>query len=377
MIEHHNTIIVGAGISGIACAKRLLQRDIDFLIISPDIGGRILQSEDNIQYGAYYMMKDYNNSKDLLEQGRRINPLKIRFHSTDSSYKLLNKKLFIYIGQFLRLILLLIKFKRNYKKFKKECLYKPQPEALKENFYLFDLYNTPALKYIDENNLHKIAESYVTGVIQGSTFTSVEKINAFTLLHLSLPLITPIYEFTFKRDQIEELLSPKYIKEKLIAIEQKDKGYIVTTDTRRNFSCKNIVLAVPPQESKMLLKSKEELKETSCAHMYHIEGNLIEEWDEEQLNLFDYESEILAIAKQRDNSYLFYTKKEFPNFQDYFSKFEIISHKHWNPAFNIEGSELLDFKPEENIFLIGDHNICCLEDCYIYGKYTGNVIKSE
>ncbi|MCK5030408.1 MAG: NAD(P)/FAD-dependent oxidoreductase, partial [Thermoplasmatales archaeon] len=48
-----DTVIVGAGISGLACARSLSERGEDFLIVSEDIGGRILTSEDgNENYGA-------------------------------------------------------------------------------------------------------------------------------------------------------------------------------------------------------------------------------------------------------------------------------------------------------------------------------------
>ena len=52
--KKHETIIVGAGISGLACARSLQEMDRDFLIIGEDIGGRILTSEDGKYGGAYF-----------------------------------------------------------------------------------------------------------------------------------------------------------------------------------------------------------------------------------------------------------------------------------------------------------------------------------
>ena len=57
-----DTIIIGAGISGLACARRLQQSDEDFLVISKDIGGRILISDDGlVNYGAFFVCSDYSN----------------------------------------------------------------------------------------------------------------------------------------------------------------------------------------------------------------------------------------------------------------------------------------------------------------------------
>ena len=56
------TIIVGAGISGLSCARQLQAQNEDFLLISKNIGGRILTSEDGtVNYGAFFVCSDYYN----------------------------------------------------------------------------------------------------------------------------------------------------------------------------------------------------------------------------------------------------------------------------------------------------------------------------
>ena len=60
--KSYETIIVGGGISGLACARLLSENGKDFLLISKDIGGRILTSPDgNANLGAFFVCKDYHH----------------------------------------------------------------------------------------------------------------------------------------------------------------------------------------------------------------------------------------------------------------------------------------------------------------------------
>jgi len=77
----YDTIIIGAGISGLACAKKLSKNGEDFLVLSKDIGGRILTSEDeSANYGAFFVCSDYNNVLKYVTLKSRIRLRDFCFH---------------------------------------------------------------------------------------------------------------------------------------------------------------------------------------------------------------------------------------------------------------------------------------------------------
>ena len=112
--KKYDTLIIGAGISGLACARQLDKYDQDFFIISKDIGGRILTSDDKtVNYGAFFVCSDYKNVLKYVTLKSRIRLRDFRFHENKNTYVLFETKLLRYLSQFIKTYKLLYKFRKK------------------------------------------------------------------------------------------------------------------------------------------------------------------------------------------------------------------------------------------------------------------------
>lgn len=368
-----DVIIIGAGISGLSAAYHLKKNNIDIKVISENVGGRVTASkEGNIQYGAYYVMDIYKQVKRFITIGRRIRLSTQILHKRNRGYQLFTVQNFKYLPQAVKFYFLLKKFKKHYTRFQRQCLTISQIEAIKNDKYLCKLYNQNAFDFATEQKVKEFSIYFVEEALHATTFSEVRRLSAFTYLQFSLPLIVPIYEFTFHKDRLTKDFINDIITDTVVCIEKTDEGYKVTTNNHAYFS-KNVIVATPPSVSQKILKLQS-IKGPALAHMFHIAGKLKEHWKQGGYNLFSDENAMLTIAVMSDGTFLFYSANPQPNFEKYFYEYKILTHKFWNPAFNIDGHVLWETNIDKGLFLIGDHNVCGIEDSFITGVYAANEI---
>lgn len=370
----HETIIIGAGVSGLGCARTLHENNKKFLMISKDIGGRIIASKKGqVNYGAYYVGEDYTNVLKFVQKKRELAPLEVEFHKEGSGYSLLNYRFLLSIGEFIRLMSLLDKFKSHYKKFKKKCLQMSQKEAINSDPYLKRLYNQKASSFIKENDIEDIVDNFLGEVIYGTTFSRISELYAFEFLHFSIYALSPVYEFVFLKDKAIKGFKNNIVSDSVVSIKKKNNNYEIKTKKRKTYLARNVVVATPIHISQKLLALKK-IKKPVKAHMFHLSGKIKKKWREGEEEIFHQGSPTLVIARQRNGTYLFYSKQAQPKFEKYFTSYKIIQKRYWNPAFNLNGKVLLEQKQGKNLYLASDHNVCGLEDSYITGIYAANQI---
>ena len=370
----YQTIIIGGGISGLSCASALHNHKKDFLLITENIGGRILSSnKGNVNYGAYYVTKDYTHLLPFIEIIDKISPFRVLFHRRKQTYHFMTLRFFSHSFQLLKLFFYLYKFRRHYNKFKKECLFLSQKEALRQDPYLYHLYNQTALSFIEQKGLKEITSDYLAEGLSGTTFLPIKKHSAFTFLHFCLPIVISTYLFTFRKEKFIEGFKDKITFDTVVQIRRIKKGYALLTKKGRKLYAKYVVVATPPLNTQKLLPLKK-IKPPVCVHMFHIKGKIKGTDNTWQESVFMPTHNIFVIAKQPDNTYLLYSKEKNPPFFSYFSEYKIIKHVYWNPAFHLEGTALLDAEYSPNLYIAGDHNLCGMEDSFISGLFAAKKI---
>ncbi len=369
----YETIVIGAGISGLACAKTLQQNNKDFLIISENIGGRILTSTDGkVNYGAFFVCSDYHHVLKYVTIQSRIKLREFCFHEEDAAYVLFEPRLIKYFLQFAKGIKLLYKFRRHLRKFRKTTEILSQKEAMEQDRFLFNLYMQNADEFVRRQKIQSITELYLSKALHSTTFSSIHEMNAFSFLEFLLPLITPIYSFSFEMEEMTKAFKEKMLCKHVEDVIYKDGRYKIKTNDE-SFKATNIVLATDINWSKNFAGVNKTNKPVST-NMLHIQGTPKDIIAKKKYHLFSPTSKVQSIAYVQDNTFLFYYKKKPYSLETYFENPKIINHHYWDPAGAINGHELIESNRGNNLYLIGDHNVCGLEDSYITGIYAANQI---
>jgi glycine/D-amino acid oxidase-like deaminating enzyme len=372
--RYAETIIVGAGIAGLACARRLYETGHRFLLISENVGGRIQRSGDGTaNLGAYYVRADYTHVNRYVHLGRRIDRLAIHRHDRDGAYTYWNRRLLLRLPQATRFLRHLTAFRRRYHVLKGRTISIGQAEAIRSDPVLFALYQQPAADFVEQHRLNELAHWYLAPGLHGTTFASLHDITAFTLLLGALPALVPTYEFTPRFDLLIDGFTDAIVADAVTAITPHGTGYQIETTANGTLTTRRLVIATPPDIATKLVGFGGAKRPVS-AHMFHIAGSLRAPYDRAAIHLFPESDPTLAVSRLEGGTVLFGSRYRHPHLDRYFSQWEVLEHKHWNPAFHLLGNSLVEAEPAPNLYLAGDHNMVGLEDAYLTGLHAANRI---
>ena len=371
-----DTLIVGGGIAGLACARHLHTCGKQFLLISPDIGGRILSSADRaVNYGAFFVCDDYHHMLKFTSHRRRIRLSDFCFHEKTHSYVLYQPKLLSYIMQFLKIKTLLRSFRSSLGEMRKSCVSISQKTAIEQDPLLYEAYMTDATDYVTAHQLERGTQTYLSKALYSTTFSSIDAMNAFSFLQFLLPLITPIYTFQFEQEKMIAPFQESIRIDSVHSIHYRNKQYHIKTDSA-SYTATNLVLATEVGWSAPFAHISS-MNTPISTHMLHIRGTPKKSFQKKAYHLFHPGSEVQAVADCLNGTYLLYYKDHEPDITIYFYDPEIIASKYWNPAGRINGHVLIEAVRGNNCYCIGDYNIAGLEETYITGIFAANQIMKK
>jgi len=376
----YDTIIVGAGMAGIGCAKKLAEKSRDFLLISKDIGGRVVCSTDgNTNYGAFYIRSDYHHILPFVRLKKKITKGSVRFQRGNSSWTFWNVLLDHPI-KIVKLFFLLFLFDSHYQKFKKDSEKMSQIEAIQNDPYLVKMHATRASDFLKTHNLDVLIPTIIDPLVKSTAFLDVEEmpLSAAGMLLLLLLGIYSTHEFEMREDLLTAGIEKNIIKGEVSLVAFADGRWVIKTTAGKEYHSENLVMATPIHISKQLLNIDIQTNRPISVHMAHLRGQLLPVYqnDGDFILFSSHTTQDIVISKELNNAYLFYSHNPHYDLSKYFSNHEIITEKFWHPAFFI-GHDFIPSRFDNNLFVIGDHNVVGMEDAFITGVYAANKILEE
>ena len=367
-------MIVGGGIAGLACARRLHDKGRPFLLITENVGGRIRPAtHGTVNLGAYYVRDDYTHVNRFVDRGRRIERRHILRGRQDGSFTRSDLPLLLHLRQTIRFLRLMREFRRHYEAFKRDCLLMSQARAIRADPLLRDLYREPAPRFVERQRIEDISRAYLAPAIRATGFTSLDELTALTLLVAVLPIVVPMFEYTFRLDVLVSGFEEAIVLDSVTGVTPTSDHFSIRTGDGGSVEAENVVIATPIDVSARLLDLGP-VKRPISAHMFLVRGVVRGPWSTAPYSVFPPGDEIFAIARQSGGATLLSAATGNPDLARIFSTWEVVEHHHWNPAFHLEGDALLECEQQPGLYLIGDHNVCDLEDAYLTGVYAADHI---
>jgi hypothetical protein len=372
------TIIIGAGMAGLACAQEFSDAGQDFLLISKNLGGRVMYDPaEKINYGAYFVMQNYRHAKRFIVPTTLINPLHACFHNSEKEYfSVIGGHTLKLLPEFLRFFSAMMEFKRHYEPYKERCLHMPQREALDADSYMADLFHKPARQFIEEKHYEQVASDYIGKFSYACTGVSTDQITALDFLNVSMGILVPIHQFRFDETATRARLGSHFIQDEIVQIDQKADVLSLKGASGNTYQAERIVVATPASVTQKLL-GLSEIREACQLYVFHVKAHLKGVLSRYELNLFPPTSEIILAALQWDGSYLIYSRTKEVDLHQVCESFTVLRTVDWEKAMYVTGRAYMEQRINDRVYVAGDHNGLGLEPAAISGIYAARQILAK
>lgn len=372
-IEHIDNLIVGGGVSGLACARRLHDSGIPFVLVTDHLGGRLLASKRGHPLGAVMVHDDYFH---MLQHTRRSSRSGLLHSYIWNGTRGVHVLLRVDFLRMLRFRGVLRRFRESLNRLRSRTPHTCQKELMEMDPWLRELVSQSARDFVQEHDIESLAERLL-GPLAGAVFLcDWEQLNAF---HFCVGV-----NFTSGRprradwgDTVASLTqgySDRIVIDEVESVEKTDGGEAYQVATReRRYVAKRVVLSTPVAASAPLMRVPDDAQQIPC-HVFHLHGRRRSLYRPKGSLVMDPLDEIKIFDVQPDGIDVVYSTHAAPDFGRYYETYTLVEHHFWRPAIQLSRAEWRPLQPRPNLFTIGDYNICGLEDSYVTGLFAANKI---
>ncbi len=372
------TLIVGGGISGLACAHALhAGGDEDFLLVSDVLGGRMLVTENGVNLGAAYLTPHYRHVLKFADLGPIVRMRDTYFWDGDGFRTMLHPRSLLHAGELARGYRLVIGFHRRLDRFRRKAGHVCQKALLERDPVLAGYVQQAATDLVADHGLWNVTRLFCGPLFHSTLFVPWEEANAFYFLANLAPAFLPTYTADLSRttERLSRDYSDRVITAKVTEVERMRGGnaYRVAA-AGEEYEAENLVMAIPGRNAAELMALENHTRNVPYC-VLNVRGRRRRAYVPGKTVFLRREHPIRVLWPQADGSDILYSADEAPELSSYYHDgWKIVASVAWKTAIQLSNGRWRPLQPEPNLFTVGDHNIVGLEDSYLTGLFAANRI---
>ena len=375
------TIIIGGGISGLACARRLHEAGREFLLITDRLGGRMFAGQQPMRnFGAAYITRDYRHVLPFVEEGPRLRRRDVYFRDGDRKLTLWLPRILRHRRPLLRAFARLIEFRTALNRLRAAGPSICQAEWIRRDPFLERTIKQPAAEFVKSNGLAAFGEVFIDPVVGATVFASSDHVNTFYYLAAILPALISTHGADLSRtmDRLASGFRARILTDRVVAVEHLADGAMTVATAGREFKARNVVIATPAHNTRRFCPEIDHPADHGLLEIpmvtLHVQGLRRSEYKPGKIVYLGHGAAVTSLLPLGPGFDVLHARTMDPDLSAYYEQHEIVGRVGWKTAVQLATSGWRPLAPRPGLFTIGDYNICGLEDSYITGLFAANRI---
>ncbi|MGI9286937.1 MAG: hypothetical protein ACR2P1_16245 [Pseudomonadales bacterium] len=387
-----DTLIIGGGIAGLACARHLSDANIPFTLVTDTLGGRFERSAQGHYFGAAMLNNDHVKMKKYAKKSTIRQPSHFQAYLWDGEKPRLAMLSASPIG-FFKGLKAFGPFLKSMKKLREQMPHTCLTELVARDPLLSRLISQSAEDFAKEHGIEIISDK-LFGPSAGAIFmVDWREMNAFFFClgatWIGLGSLTGnglnYHDWSDLVPKLTKGYADQIVIETVESVREINGGEAYqATSGSRTWRAKNLVLALPGS-ARVAFGQDIGIEDTNPArdidlHVFHIKGKRRAFYKPGCSLLLGMKVQVpmLFVLPGEDGPVdVLYANTGEPDFSTYYEDYKIIVHKHWSPALQLTKGPFRKLQPKPHVFMIGDHNIGGLEESYLTGLFAANKIIAD
>ena len=371
------TVIIGGGISGMSCARQLCDNGRDFLLLTKDLGGRLLSSKGStVDYGAAYVTADYWNVLRYVDKKERMRNTDFHFANKDGIHTIASWRVLCNLRKVCVFLYHVLRLRRHFLRYRRSAAARTQKELFEADPVLMEYWRTPAKKFIKSHKLEELNDIFGNPLTATTAFTETSNLNTAYFLGMFFTALLPtwIVDFRHTVPRLTKGYRNKIVLCDVLHIRKQRNGTFSIHTNKGDVTAKYVVLAAPARQLRHVYNVPQPYIQQD-AYVFHVVGRRRDIFDNKKAILFrPHHYDIFMMWRQKNGADIVYSINPDPDFREYYELYHVVKRVHWQPGMTIPNSRLIDQNLEKNMFLASDYNMSLMEDCFLTGLYAANQI---